>query len=254
MMENKSFLMICTINELFSTVLKKQSDGELKFDLKDSFLLVCSRDIVTENKKLASYDSYSNEYQSKYKNVDFIPSLIPSASQMEYLGCGDRDTFIDQYTERLYGEAQMKDIVSICDVVVNRQMPIIIVTSSMDMKQCLYPYILQEFLKDEMGIKAYMLEDIHDDNWDDIFDVGDTEVIKKNIETKKDEILKNTDVEYFFNTLVDDMEKAYREILSTKSIEELKGIAKENLVFISRRDDKDRIIEKIINDMIESGK
>ena len=108
-MENKSFLMICTINELFSTVLKKQSDGELKFDLKDSFLLLCSRDIVTENKKLASYDSYSNEYQSKYKNVDFIPSLIPSASQMEYLGCGDRDTFIDQYTERLYGEAQMKD-------------------------------------------------------------------------------------------------------------------------------------------------
>lgn len=253
-MENKSFLLICTINELFNTVLKKQTDGELKFDLKDSFLLVCSRDIVTDNKKLASYDSYSNEYQSKYKNVDFIPSLMPSANQMEFLGCGDTDTFVEQYIERLEGDNQMKDIVSICDVVVNRQMPVIIVTSSVDMTICLYPHILQEFLKDAMGIKAYLIEDIKDDNWDVIFDIGDIEVIKKNIETKKDEILRNTDVEYFFNTLVDDMEQAYREILSTKSIEELKGIAKENLVFISRRDDKDRIIDKIVSDMIENGR
>ena len=82
-MENRAFLIIATINDLFSTILKKQSDGELDFNLKDSFLLICSRDIVTENKKRSSYDSYSNEYQSKYKNVDFIPSLIPSATQME---------------------------------------------------------------------------------------------------------------------------------------------------------------------------
>ena len=147
----------------------------------------------------------------------------------------------------------MKDIISICDVVVNRHIPVIIVVSSMDMNKCMYPYVLQDFFKTEMGINAYMVEDVSD-NWDKIWDVGDTEVIKKNIESHKDMVLKNTDIEYFFNTLVDDMEKAYKEILNTKSIDELKGIAKENLVFISRRDDKDRIVEKIVEEMLSSSK
>lgn len=249
-MSNKGFVMIVTISELFSVILKKQSDGELDFELKDSFILICSRDIITETVRRNSNGfDYSNEYQSKYKNVEFISSLLPTATQMEFIGCGNRDDFIDKYTERLYNEPQMRDIISICDVVANRNIPVFIVTSSMDMRTCMFPYILQDFMKTEMGLKAYTMEDLEDGDFDKIFDIGDVETIKSNIESHKDMILKNTDKEYFFNSLVDDMEKAYKDILSTKSMEELKGIAEERCVFISRRDDKDRVIEKIINDL-----
>lgn len=253
-MKNKGFLMIVTISELFSTVFKELSNGNIDFSLKDSFILICSRDIVTDTvRRSSSGFDYQNAYQSKYKNVEFITSLLPSTQQIEFVGTGNTDSFVEEYMERLTGANQMKDIISICDVVVNRNMPVFIVTSSMDMNQCMYPQIIRDFIKDVMGLKGYMMDDISNNDFSVIFDYGDPNVINENIESHKKEVLMSTDKEYFFNTLVDDMEKAYREILETKSEDELKVIAKESYIFISRKDTKEKMIEKIMKEYMGDG-
>lgn len=246
---SKGFLLFVNLQEMFSEVLKMNQNGEFPFELKDSYILVLSRDIITDTIKKSDFNiGGSHNYQSKYSNVDFIYELLPTATQMEYATTAGMETFIEEYTSRLYGEKQMIDIISICEVVAVRDKPVFVLSTSMEYR-CGYPEILKDFFRDEMGLIGYTMDDLRGKSIDTVFNIGDVEEIKKSIESHKDMVLKQYDKEYFFNTLMDDMEKAYKEILDKKSIDDLKGIAKSRRIFISRRDDKDRIIEKIIEDI-----
>lgn len=250
-MKNKGFLLFVSLQEFFSDILKKNTDGELDFKLGECFILICSRDVTTDVVRQRGYGgSFSkNDFQSKYNNVEFITTLLPSVDQMEYATSTGIDTFVEQYTGKLYGEDQMRDIISICDVVANRDTPVFVLSTGLEFRSS-YPYILKDFIKDEFGLIGYTMDDLEGKPIDTIYDIGDKDKIAESIKEHIDSVLRQYDKEYFFNTLMDDMEKACRDIMNSKSEEELRTIAKSKSIFISRRDTKERIVEKIIEDIV----
>lgn len=252
MSENKPFFMILSISQFFGDILKRNADGEMDFKLGDCYILVVSRDITTSIGIRNKNYTNMNEWQSKYENVEFITSLIPSAQDVEYLGTSGMDIFLDSYTKMLQGRVPMSDVISICDCVVNRNIPVFIIVSTGDLRQE-FPLVLRDYIQDEFGLRGTMMTDVESKGIETIYDIGNVEEIKASIAEHIDVYRKQHDTEYFFNTLTDDMQKAYREMLSQHSETELRELAKERHLFVSRRYTKDDIIEKIIDDITNEG-
>lgn len=246
-MKNKGCLIFSTLQDLFSTVLKATSKGEFDLNLKDCYILVLSRDILTDTVR-TNPSTLTNDFLSRYRNVEFIASLLPTVQQLEIVTTSGMDLFEQEYIARLYGESQMMDIISICEIVANKQVPVIIVSTSLDYRIG-FPYTLREFIFTEFGVNGRVVDGGDFDNPEETFNIGDIGKIKEAIEKHKDILLKQTDKEYFFNSIMGDMENAYLEILEEKTLEELRDIAKSNSIFVSRRDDKDRIIHKILDNI-----
>ena len=251
--KTKPFLMFLSLQEFFGDILKRNNEGEMNFKLGDCYMLVVSRDIITQI-GMASRDFCStNEFQSRYENVEFLATLLPQAQTMEFLGTAGVDEFAEEYIKTLQAEAPMGDLISICDCVANRGTPIFILFSTGD-KQTSFPEILQDYIKEEFGLKGYMVEDLADRSPDIIYDIGDVEKIREAIKVHIDQYLIQHDIERFFNTLTDDMENAYKTMLSQHTEDELRALAKERNVFVSRRYTKEQIIDKIIDDIKREGK
>lgn len=250
-MMGKGFLMFVSVKEMFTDILKWNNDGTFPFIPKETHFLVCSRDICTDMvKNNSSYGmGVSNVYQSKYCNVDFLMSLLPTPQMMEFATTSNFDEFAVDYLERLSGEYPMTDIISICDIVVNRKRPVFIICSRMDFEYQ-YPYILRDFIDNEFGLHGYMLDEISVDNIEQVCQIGDEDAISKSIQEHINTLLLQTDKDYFINELAEDMEKAYRKMLENRTEEELKKIANEYNLFVSRKDDKERIIDKIIAEIV----
>lgn len=248
MMKNKGgFLLFVSLTEFFSDILKKNSDGEFDFKLGDCYILVLSRDITTD---VVKSSGQVNDFQSKYANVEFINNLLPSVAMMEYATTSGMDTFVDMYVERLGDASKMRDIISICDIVAKRGVPVFVLVSSMDLRTQ-YPIILRDFILSEFGLQGYLMEDLKGKDISDVvYDIGNRDKIIAAIDEHLDLYLRMTDKEYFLNTLIDDVEKVYRDALNSKPVDELKELAKVKMIFISRRDDKARIIDKLINSIM----
>lgn len=249
-MSNKGgFLLVATVTEFFGKILKMNSDGQFEFKLGDCYILICSRDLTTDVVRTAGD---ANDFQSKYSNVEFVSTLLPDVSMMEYATTSGMDTFFELYVNKLYEPSRMKDVISICDVVAKRDIPIFMLVTSMDMRTQ-YPIILVDFIKEEFGLQGYTFEDLDGkDISETVYQIGNKSDIVKAIDDHVDKLLKETDKEYFLNSLVDDVEQVYREVLESKSVEELKEMAGAKMVFISRRDDKKRIIDKLIRSIMSS--
>lgn len=246
--ETKPFLMFLTLQEFFDDILVRNKEGEIDFRLGDCFILVISRDITTGIGLAKREYTDTNDFQSKYDNVEFLTMLIPSPNLMEYIGTTGVDVFEENYIEQLQARKPMGDIISICDCVANRNIPVFMICSNSDMMTH-YPRILRDYIRDEFGLNGYMIEDIKGKDLKIIYDIGDVDKIRKCIEEEIERYKTQHDKENFFNTLFDDMETAYRDMLSKHSEEELRALAKERNVFVSRRHDKETIIEKIIDDI-----
>lgn len=251
--QKKPFLMFLTLQEFFGDILKRNSDGEMSFKLGECYILVISRDVVTSVGIKSRDYTDTSEFQSRYENVEFLMTLVPKPSLMEYIGTTGTDQFMLEYYKMLEAKAPMSDMISICDCVVNRGIPVFMVASASDMNMIKYPKMLRDFIRDEFGLNGYTMDDIERKSIDIVYDIGNVDEIKKSIDAHIDLYLKQYDIEYFFNTLTDDMENAYREILSKYSETELRALAKERKVLVSRRYTKDEIIEKIISDIKREG-
>lgn len=251
--EKKAFLMFVSLKELFTDILKRNSEGEMHFKLGDCFMLIVSRDIITSVGAKSRDFTDMNEFQSRYENVEFLTTLLPRAELIEFLGSSGTDQFIESYVTSLQAEYPMADIISICECVANRGMSIFMVFSNSDM-QTGYPGILKDYIEEEFGLKGYTVQDLADKSPDIIYNIGDIDEIRKNIKSHIDQYLIQYDRETFFNSLTDDMEKAYKDTLSKHTEEELRALAKERSIFISRRYTKEQIIDKIIDDIKQEGK
>lgn len=249
--EGKGFLMFVSVSEMFTDILRWNNDGLFPFVPKDSYFLICSRTICTSMVKTDSSYSMgvSNEYQSKYKNVEFLMSLLPTPQQMEYVTGVGIDSFSIDYIERLMGEVPMKDIISICDIVANKQKPVFVICSRIDFDYQ-YPYLLRDFILNEFGLQGYLMEEVDVDNVEQVLQIGEEEAIRKSIEEHVAKLLRQTDKDYFINELAEDMEKAYRDMLGHRTEEELKKIANEYNIFISRRYTKEQIIDRILAEIV----
>lgn len=249
LMNKGGFLLFVTITEFFEQILKMNSDGQFEFKLGDCYMLICSRDLTTDVVRSAGS---VNDFQSKYANVEFISSLLPDVEMMEYATTSGSDTFFDMYVNKLYDPSRMKDVISICDIVARRDIPVFVIMTSLDMRTG-YPEILKEFIKEEFSLQGYTMDDLKGKSIPDVvYEIGDKSVIAKEIDDHVDKLLKETDKEYFLNSLIDDVEKVYRDVLETKSVDELRQMADARMIFISRRDDKKRIIDKLINSIMSS--
>lgn len=253
-MTKGSFLMFVTVTEFFQNILKMNSDGQFEFTLGDCYILVCSRDLNTDTIRSAGD---ANDFQSRYSNVEFISTLLPSVHMMEYATTNGMDTFADMYVTKLYEPSRMEDVIAICDLVVKRDTPVFVLVSSMDLRTA-YPAILREFIKEEFGLQGYLMEDLEGKTPDEINEIvrqiGNKDEIIAAIDEHIDRVLKETDKEYFLNALADDVEQVYREVLESKSIDELKEMAAAKMIFVSKRDDKTRIIDKLIRRILASDK
>lgn len=245
--ETKPFLMFLSLHEFFEDILVRNKEGEIDFKLGDCFILVISRDITSSVGMGSRTASQTSDFQSKYSNVEFLTTLIPSPDLVEYIQTLGADQFIDTYVKQLQARYPMGDILSIVDSVVNRNIPCFMLCSSADFAQY-YPVVLRDYIRDEFGLIGYTVDDIGDDA-NVIFDIGDVDEIKKNLNKAIEVYKMEHDKEYFFNSLFDDMEKMYKEMLGKHTEEELRALARERNVFVSRRYDKEKIIEKIIDDI-----
>lgn len=247
-MSKGGFLLFLTVTEFFEKILKMNSDGEFEFILRDCYILICSRDLVTD--VVRSAGGSVNDFQSRYANVEFISTLLPSVDMMESATTSGQDALFDMYVSRLYEDSRMQDVISICDIVAKRDTPVFVITTGLEMRTG-FPEILREFIKEEFGLQGYLLSDLEGKSIPEtVRQIGDKESIAKAIDKHIDKILKTTDAEYFLNSLADDVEKVYREVLESKSIEELKEMAGAKMIFVSRRDDKARIIDKLIQAIV----
>ena len=251
--EQKPFLMFVSIRDLFMDILKRNSEGEMNFKLGDCFMLIVSRDIISKIGEKSRDFTDTNEFQSRYENVEFLSTLLPKAELIEFVGTTGIDHFAEQYIESLQAEYPMSDIISICDCVANRGKPVFVVFSNSDMTIG-YPDVLMDFIHTEFGINIYKASDLVNKPADIIYDIGNIDEIRLAIKEHVNQFLIQYDLDTFFNTLTDDMEKAYRDILSKHTEDELRALAKERYIFVSRRHTKEQIIEKIIEDIKQEGK
>lgn len=226
-----------TINEFMEFFVKDQTK-----DLRNYYILVVSREIFANDKCNTGRNQI--QYISRYDNIDFVPSVIPKAAAMEYLGADETDRFSSIYEKQLMSDDVMNDLLCIADMVVNDGLKVIILHHGFDQKMG-WIQILVDVFEDIFNITCYGAVDILDPDTD-TNNYGDKEEITKAINQYKSYLVDTGKAEDFFNTFTDSLEGTYREILSRRSTHELIEFATKKGFWVNRRAPKEEIIDKII--------
>ena len=232
-------LLIMTIDELFMKFGKDK-------DLKQYQILVVSRDIITNIQKKLNNDQ---TYESKYDNIDFVPSLLPTVAAMEFAYGDNEETFFQAYESNLISDETMIDLVSIVDMVVSDNLDVIIVVSILDMKSK-FPYFLRNFIVERFKLNCYIYEELLDDESLNPSDIGNVEEIKTILDYYKASFAEseNAKVE-FFNRFTDNMNQKFKSILLSKSVEELVKYANKHGLHVNKRKPKEEIVETLCKKM-----
>ena len=241
--EGEGWLLYLTVNE-FLTFFAKDKEK----DLRNYYLLVIGREIVADDQRHTSYNAVQGI--SRYDNVEFIPSVIPRAAAMEYLGTEQYNAFARTYEISLNSTSAFTDLVCIVDMVVNENLKVILLHHVLDQRLGWIRHLI-DFIEDKFDIKCYGGADIVDDT--DTNDYGDKEKIKKTLEMYKEKLSGSDTASDFFNAYTDSLEGTYREILSRRSVEELAEFAKSKGIWVNKKRPKDDIIDKIIENTYRGG-
>lgn len=259
-------------------------------DLAKWEILIVSREIVG-TLALRSSSSYGIttdvEFESKYENIEFVPSLRPTPSMLETLFDGNgASSFIELYKNRLIDSEPFIDICCIADMIINSDLNVMIVMTDYELKSHIAE-VLREFIEEEFGIYGFMYSDLKrletylgDPSYDKIveslpFDVPDTftgrnfEVItcqfntdeidklKENLELQK-AVASNINAKageeddltsIFFNKITETLEEKVREILNKKSLEMIRELCRKKEIRVSPSATKESLIDRIMANM-----
>lgn len=234
--KDRGCLLFMTVSELFRGFAEY-------YPLSEFQILVISKDIVTDQKQSKNNLVY---YESKYDNVDFVPTLYPNAAVMQFAyNCGNKESFLRQYDAQLCSEDCMTDICCIVDMVMNDNVKCIILVTNLDMTVGYIPY-LKEFMETRFGFLMYDLYDFNDPTMD-VFDIGNREAIQKQLELEIQDLTGSTNIDAFMNWYTDSMLGKFRKLLEEKSIEQLVDVANSRGIYVNSRWDRERIITTIID-------
>lgn len=239
-------LYMTTTELLLKYVVHK--DLNLPLTRDDHEILVISRDIITAiTKKSGSVNSVV--YESKYDNIDFLPSLFPTPKVMEiitnsgYISGKPKTSYIAQL-ENVDGP--YTDCLAIVGLLLdNPDITVILMCSDEEMSQLHYIEYLCDFLESEFEVMAYSY-----DEWDKDKNVtiGDVNSIREKYETNKKAAMSSNsaDIEIYFNNLTEDIADVIYSKLEKLSINELVKFANDKGIYVNRRKPKDEIIDVII--------
>lgn len=251
-MKNVSHGMILymTIEEFFTEYVKSN-------DLERTQIIIVSRDVTADIKNRERYNNIV--YSSKYDNIDFVPSLIPTPESMEFAYSDDKTRFIEAYEGHLLSDDVFTDIICIVDMVVNDGINIILLSSRAEFKSQ-FPYFLKDFIYERFGLKICLSEQLAESETEEeytklIQDIGDVEEIKLLLEQSKIDLTDDaSSAEEFFNRFMEDAPVKYRRVLMTKDKEALLEFSKEKGLHISRRKTKEEIVDMIVNEVFGDSK
>lgn len=237
-------ILYMTVEEFFTSYVKANN-------LDKTQIIIVSRDVTADIKTNEKYNNIT--YASKYDNVDFVPSLLPSPSSMEYAYGDDKTRFIEAYEGHLLSDDVFTDIVCIADMVVNDGIDVILLSSKAEFASQ-FPYFLKDFVHDKLGLKICLSEQLADAESDEeyenlVSDIGDIEDIKALIEYNKKELSEGqTSAEEFFNKFMEDAPTKYKKVLMTKDIDYILSLGKEKGLRLNKRKPKEELINTIVAD------
>jgi hypothetical protein len=256
-------------------------------DLGDYSILIASHEIAGSLKTRSVITGVSTgiTYSSKYDNIEFVDSLRPTPSIMEYLYGGNRERFVEHYESHLLSSEPFTDICAIVDMVVNLGVDVLIVMASYE-DAAQIPACLRDFIYDQFGLLGYVYGDLsrlvkyYDDkptyekivktiefevpeefngkNVRCIVDnIGDVEAIREKLVLQEqvaatisaDPGKENDIVSIFFNRFTEDLEDKVKDLLLQRDLEDIKDICRDKRIRILPGATKDSLVEKILHEM-----
>jgi uncharacterized protein YeaO (DUF488 family) len=235
-------LMFGDISEFFGSYLKD-------YDLKDFVILITGRDIITGIKERVGTQQ---SYTSRYKNVMFAPKLAPTATVEEFFWGGTRDKteFVTAYKNQLLTKENLTDVCALVDLVVNKNKNVVLLCSKRENIMEYYEY-LREFLDEYFKLYMVSIKEAMVDN-ELLYKYGDDDEIRTMLmfQIKANNITDQTFGE-FINKFVDDEAKKYKEVLMSKSIDELVAIGTKYSVHVNKYKQKEFIVEHILKKIMQ---
>lgn len=243
-----SKLLYMSITELLLKYVVNK-DLELPLTRDDHEILVISRDIITTISK--KHDG-TTSYESKYDNIDFLPSLFPTPRVMEiisnngYLSGKPREVYNAQLENM---EGPYTDCLAIVGLLLdNPNITAILCCSDEEMQQVHHLEYLCDFLESEFGVLSYSYAEWEKDH---NVNIGDIEDIKKKYKENKDAAISSNcnGADMYFNKLTEDIQDVILTKLNKLSVDELIKFANNKGIYVSRRKTKDEIINTIISQL-----
>ena len=239
-------LQYMMVDDFYTEYLKRNYDHLDKLEV-----IIVSKDIISDQKTMVNSKSV---YHSRYKNVDFAMDIFPNPSVEEYLYGATLEAFGQKYKTQLEGVEQMTTLCSIVDLVINEGYDIVLICSRVEMKMNYFHY-MKEYIFENFGVimNDYSEQLMNDDD-SYVHDYGDFEKARKLLQFQLEHTkLIDETLGTFFNKFTSDMAKEYREILMTKSVDELFVIGTKRGIHVNRHKPKDYIVDHILAKMLETS-
>ena len=237
-------IIYMTLEEFFTEYVKNNCINRTQ-------ILIISRDVTADIKQKERYNNIL--YSSRYDNVDFVPSLLPTPSSLEYAYGDDKTRFMEAYEGHLLSDEVFTDIICIADMVVNDGVDVIMLSSKAEFASQ-FPYYLKDFFYDKLGLKVCLGEQLAeaetDEEYDALLELGDIDDIRTIIDYNKKELTEGrTSAEEFFNHFMEDAPTKYRKILQTKDVDYIVELGKDKGLRLNRRKPKDELIDAITKEI-----
>jgi hypothetical protein len=256
-------------------------------DLANYSILIASHEIAgsLKTRSVISGVSTGITYASKYENIEFVDSLRPDNTTMEYCYGGNRAQFITEYESHLLSVEPFTDICCIVDMVVNLNTDVLIVMASFE-ETAQIPDYLNEFIYSEFGLRGYLFRDLErlvtafdnkstyekvvkslDFTVPESFDgknvecitknIGDVDAIKERLVLQEqtaavmgaDPGTEHDILSIFFNRFTEDMEDKVRDLLLKRNIDDIKDVCREKGIRILPGSTKEALVNKILHEM-----
>lgn len=270
-------LVLITFDDLLMKFAKTNDLGEYE-------IIVASHEIagsLTLRQSIAGMPTAS-QYESKYDNIEFVPSLRPCVSAMEHAFGQSRETYIEIYNSQLLDVEPLTDLCCIIDMIVNQGIDCLLVVSQYEQAARMFDY-LGAFIKDMFLLESYQFTDLDalvetygtplyektrvsvpfdvPDKFDGIHldcivkNIGDVSAIKEKLELEKtiaasmqarpgeEESFKDL----FFNRFTETLEDKVREQLQKRTMDDVKNICRDRGLRISPSATKEMLIDNIIH-------
>lgn len=274
-------LMFISFDDLLMDFAKDQ-------DLSKWEIVIASHEIMGSLKTRGAIAGVSTgiNYESKYDNIEFVNSLRPTASTMEYAYSTDKDRFIESYNSHLLSAEPFMDVCCIVDMIVNEDINVMIVMAGYECSARI-PEYLREFIDDQFGVTGFLYSDLKrlSENFDNPtiyekiiksihievpeefngrnFDcilsqsIVNIDVVKENLELQKtvaadmcaDPGEEDNLKSIFFNRFTEDLESKLKSLLMKRSDDDIKDICRAKQIRIAPGASKQMLVDKILHNM-----
>lgn len=244
-MSKRGTIMYLSINDFFKNYLSK-----INGDLGEKFqILIVSKDIITDTHYK---DNNGTVYTSNYENIDFTLELFPNPNVVEYRYGASVEAYAERYRNQLDSIDCGRTLASIADLVVNEGYDVYLICSHVEFKMEYFD-ILKEYFFEKFGLVMHSYEEFVD-NPECIDDIGDIDNAKVMLQFQINNMkLVDETIGQFFNQFTSDLVEKYREILMSKTVDELFILATSNGLHISKYKPKELIVEHLINKLVENS-